>query len=65
MMQLALEFPGYGFERHVGYGTREHREALIHLGPTPHHRCSFPSVREILSQLSLPLSSVSTGRGGF
>ena len=53
MCALALEFPEYGFERHVGYGTREHRAALLRLGPTPHHRMGFPSVREVLSQLSL------------
>lgn len=34
-------FPGYGFERNVGYGTKEHIEALQKLGPTPIHRASF------------------------
>lgn len=38
---LALRFPGYGLERHVGYGTALHREALLQLGPTPLHRRSF------------------------
>ncbi|MFU8885234.1 MAG: ribonuclease HII [Cyanobacteriota bacterium] len=38
---LALRFPGYGLERHVGYGTALHREALLRLGPTPLHRHSF------------------------
>lgn len=59
MINLAADFPDYGFERHVGYGTREHRQALVRFGPTPHHRRSFPSVRDILSQLSLPLTSPS------
>ena len=57
MCALAGAFPDYGFERHVGYGTREHRAALVQLGPTPHHRISFPSVREILSQLSIVFPS--------
>ena len=56
MIAQAECFPGYGFERHVGYGTREHRCALLRLGPTPIHRMAFPSVRELLGQMSLPLS---------
>ncbi len=39
--RLALRFPGYGLERHRGYGTRLHREALERLGTTPLHRRSF------------------------
>ncbi|HBT46314.1 MAG TPA: ribonuclease HII [Peptococcaceae bacterium] len=34
-------FPGYGFARHKGYPTRDHRSALAILGPTPLHRRSF------------------------
>ena len=45
MTALALEFPGYGFEQHKGYGTARHREALAALGPTPHHRRSFKPIR--------------------
>ena len=39
--RLAPRFPGYGLERHVGYGTAQHRLALRSLGPTPLHRRSF------------------------
>ena len=39
--RLAVRFSGYGLERHVGYGTPQHREALLRLGPTPLHRRSF------------------------
>jgi ribonuclease HII len=39
--RLALRFPGYGLERHAGYGTVLHRAALARLGPTPLHRLSF------------------------
>lgn len=39
--RLAPRFPGYGLERHVGYGTAVHRQALQTLGPTALHRRSF------------------------
>ncbi len=39
--RLAPRFPGYGLERHVGYGTALHRQALRTLGPTALHRRSF------------------------
>ncbi|MEQ8826689.1 MAG: hypothetical protein RIC82_02790, partial [Parvibaculum sp.] len=41
--------PGYGFERHMGYGTPEHLDALSRLGATPAHRRSFAPIRNILS----------------
>ncbi len=44
MRDFALTYPGYGFERHKGYGTREHLEALASLGPCPIHRRSFAPV---------------------
>jgi ribonuclease HII len=44
MTELAADFPGYGFERHAGYGTREHLDALARLGPAPVHRHSFAPV---------------------
>lgn len=53
MAALSDEFPGYGFERHMGYGTALHRAALLALGPSPQHRLGFPSVRALLAQLSL------------
>jgi ribonuclease HII len=39
--RLAERFPGYGLERHVGYGTVLHRQALLTMGPTVLHRRSF------------------------
>ncbi len=45
MVALGREFPGYGFERHKGYGTAEHKAALKKLGVTPHHRRSFRPVQ--------------------
>ena len=44
MARIALAHPGYGFERHMGYGVPEHCAALERLGPTPHHRKSFAPV---------------------
>ena len=38
-------FPGYGFARHKGYGTREHLRNLRRLGPCPIHRYSFAPVK--------------------
>jgi len=46
MDKLHLEYPGYGFDRHRGYPTAQHREALGNLGPTPEHRFSFRPVRQ-------------------
>jgi ribonuclease HII len=45
MEELDLQYPGYGFAHHKGYGTEEHLERLIELGPCPEHRRSFAPVR--------------------
>src|SRR4029453_3256105 len=45
MARLALDHPGYGFERHMGYAVPEHINALTRLGPTIHHRRSFAPIR--------------------
>ncbi|MFT8737061.1 MAG: ribonuclease HII [Zymomonas mobilis] len=45
MTDASQQYPGYGWERNMGYGTREHREAIQILGPTPLHRQSFAPVR--------------------
>lgn len=41
MLELAREYPQYGFEQHKGYGTRAHYAALREYGPCPAHRPSF------------------------
>lgn len=43
MEQMALKYPGYGFESNKGYGTRAHYAGLDALGPTPIHRKTFIS----------------------
>ena len=50
MARLALDHPGYGWERNAGYGTAEHRAALARLGVTAHHRRSFRPVRALLER---------------
>jgi len=45
MCRLDLQYPGYGFARHKGYGTAEHLAALQRLGPSPVHRLSFAPVQ--------------------
>ena len=45
MEELDKIYPGYGFARHKGYGTREHVLCLQQLGPSPIHRLSFAPVR--------------------
>ncbi|MDJ0641050.1 MAG: ribonuclease HII [Paracoccaceae bacterium] len=48
MVDLAQQFPGYGWEKNAGYPTKTHREALETLGVTPHHRRSFKTVHNML-----------------
>lgn len=45
MIELARSNPGYGFERHKGYGTPEHQAAIDRLGVTPLHRRSFRPIQ--------------------
>lgn len=41
MCDFAVRYPVYGFERHKGYGSRAHHEALLQYGPCPIHRRTF------------------------
>lgn len=50
MVDLAQQFPGYGWEHNAGYPTKEHLIALLNLGVTPCHRRSFRPVHNILYQ---------------
>ena len=45
MSELAVRYPGYGWERNKGYATPRHLDALRRLGPSPLHRRSFAPVR--------------------
>ncbi|MCT4654772.1 MAG: ribonuclease HII [Cohaesibacter sp.] len=48
MTQIGLAFPGYGFDKHKGYGTKAHLDALDQLGPCLHHRASFRPISDRL-----------------
>ena len=41
MEKMEEVYPGYGFAKHKGYGTKEHRQAIVEKGPCPIHRESF------------------------
>ncbi len=45
MREYAARWPGYGWEKNMGYPTRAHYDALERLGPTPIHRLSFRLTR--------------------
>ena len=52
MTQLEKTFPGYGFAKHAGYGTRQHAEALTKLGVISGvHRSSFAPIKKLLGEL--------------
>ena len=48
MAAYDLEYPGYGFAKHKGYGTAEHLAAMQRLGICPLHRRSFQPIRSIM-----------------
>lgn len=48
MIEQAATYPLYGFDRHVGYGTSDHKQAIIEHGVTPIHRKSFKPIQEVL-----------------
>ncbi|UPY36197.1 ribonuclease HII [Sediminicoccus sp. KRV36] len=50
MARLGARWPAYGFARHQGYPTADHRAALLEHGPSPHHRRGFRPVEEALAR---------------
>jgi ribonuclease HII len=55
MVELAAEYPQYGFEKHKGYGTKAHQQALTDHGVTPHHRRSFKPIQTMIARSGEPL----------
>ena len=51
MKELAQKYPGYGFEKNAGYGTKDHIEGLKKYGITPEHRKSYKPIKELLAQI--------------
>ena len=52
MADLSLEYPGYGWEKNAGYGTKMHQLGLLNNGVTPHHRRSFTPIHNMLYSAS-------------
>ena len=48
MEDLAQDFPKYGWETNVGYGTKAHIQGISQYGITPHHRVSFKPIHKML-----------------
>lgn len=48
MQEYAREFPGFAFDLHKGYGTRQHLSELAQFGPLSIHRQSFKPVKDLL-----------------
>ncbi len=48
MVALSQQYPGYGWEKNMGYGTPSHIAGLGQLGLTPHHRRTFKPIHKIL-----------------
>lgn len=51
MMDMHAKFPNYGLDKHKGYGTKMHMEALIQYGPCEIHRKSFAPVKKALKRV--------------
>ncbi|WP_042356651.1 ribonuclease HII [Bacillus rubiinfantis] len=49
MEEISQSFPDYGFQHHMGYGTKEHLEAIQKYGITPYHRRSFAPIKELIT----------------
>lgn len=50
MEEMDEKYPGYGFAKHAGYGTKQHLEAIDTLGITPIHRKTFEPIKSIISK---------------
>lgn len=51
MKEISLSYPAYGFQQNMGYGTKEHIQAIQQCGITPYHRKSFAPVKDFVAQL--------------
>lgn len=47
MVNYSREYPGYGFEKHKGYGTERHMQVISALGPCAIHRMSFSPISQL------------------
>ncbi|MBN8199572.1 ribonuclease HII [Bacillus sp. NTK034] len=51
MAEIGAEFPQYGFEKNMGYGTKEHLEAIKNHGISSYHRKSFAPIKDLISEI--------------
>ncbi|MEH7094628.1 ribonuclease HII [Neobacillus vireti] len=49
MKELSFSYPVYGFQQNMGYGTKEHLQAIKQYGITPYHRKSFAPVKDYIN----------------
>lgn len=61
MIKLAETYPEYGFDQHVGYGTKKHLESIEKFGPCPEHRLSFRPLSETTARKSTKNNTTRTG----
>jgi len=47
MVCLHGRYPQFGWDRNMGYGTKEHMDAILSIGPTPHHRHTFSPISQL------------------
>lgn len=59
MQEQAKIYPNYGFESHMGYGTKKHLEALQKYGVTPIHRKTYAPVKKILDKSNTNVKQLS------
>lgn len=50
MEEMSIKYPEYGFEKHMGYGTKAHIEAIKRYGPCDIHRRSFSPIKELVKK---------------
>ena len=50
MTDLAKQYPAYGWDQNAGYGTKQHQEALLKFGITPHHRKTYAPIKKLLQK---------------
>lgn len=62
MVQISQQYPEYGFEKHVGYGTAAHRQALQLHGVCAEHRRSFRPIRELIDAKQDPSCTLPPSR---
>ena len=60
MVELGLKYPEYGFEKHVGYGTKAHVAAIYKYGLTDEHRRSFEPCKSLCGFESEPTARKNT-----